>query len=202
MREQAKAFEAAKAVKAVKAKADDNTFLKSKKWLPVKLIDRKQLSKDTFTYTFSYDQDSRTHGPRLKHGLDTCQHIRFGIHILDKMLVRSFTPTRPISARDENGTFNLTVKTYFSDDKQPGGAFSNFLYELPLGRRVEVYGPTGGIAGYVTAEIMKKHLFPPAKPGCKDEEQVLTFLCGPAAMIQKAAPPALKSTSSYRLSSG
>jgi hypothetical protein len=49
---------------------------------------------------------------------------------------------------------------------------------------------------------MKKHLFPQAKLGCKDEEQVLTFLCGRAAMIQKAALPALKSTSSYRLSSG
>jgi nitrate reductase (NAD(P)H) len=142
MREQAKAFEA---VKAVKAKADDGTFLRSKKWLPVKLIDRTQLSKDTFTYTFSYDQDSRTHGPRLKHGLGTCQHLRFGIHMLDKMRFQSFTPTRPISARDENGTFDLTVKTYFPDDKQPGSAFSNFLYELPLGRRVEVYGPTGGI---------------------------------------------------------
>jgi nitrate reductase (NAD(P)H) len=221
--------------------------------------------------------------------------------MMDKMLMRSYTPTRPISPRDEDGTFDLTVKTYFPDEKQPGGAFSNFLHELPLGQDVEVCGPTGnivylgngafeiegkqrtfhkvnlilggsgltpgyallervregrdgsaakpdtnsdrteirlidanksqadillrdelhriveqsqgriqithvldhpqdqqqweksgGLTGYVTAEIIKKHLFPPPEAGCKDEEQVVTFLCGPPAMIQKAALPALK----------
>jgi hypothetical protein len=54
---------------------------------------------------------------------------------------------------------------------------------------------SGGLTGYVTAEIIKKHLFPPPEAGCKDEEQVVTFLCGPPAMIQKAALPALKGMS-------
>ena len=65
--------------------------------------------------------------------------------MLDKMLIRSYTPTRPITESDDNGTFELTVKTYFPDDNQPGGAFSNFLLELPIGEEVEVCGPTGEI---------------------------------------------------------
>lgn len=42
-----------------------------------------------------------------------------------------------------------------------------------------------GLKGHVNAEIIKKNLFPP-------EEDSACFLCGPPAMIQKAALPALK----------
>ncbi|KAK5405207.1 hypothetical protein LTR06_008902 [Exophiala xenobiotica] len=76
-------------------------------------------------------------------GLNTCQHIQFGIHMLDKLLIRSYTPTRPITENEEDGTFDLTVKTYFPDENQPGGAFNYFLYELEIGEQVEVCGPTG-----------------------------------------------------------
>jgi nitrate reductase (NAD(P)H) len=51
-----------------------NILLQKKTWTPVKLLDRKQLSEDTFAYTFSVP-DHR------KIGLGTCQHIQFGIHM-------------------------------------------------------------------------------------------------------------------------
>ncbi|KAK4979657.1 hypothetical protein LTR28_003387 [Elasticomyces elasticus] len=140
MREQAKA----EAKNAAKLRPSD-VLLQSKKWLPVKLVDKKQISKDTFTYTFSYKDYSKSRKQTVKLGLGTCQHIQFGIHMLDKMLIRSYTPTRPITQRDEDGTFDLTVKTYFPDENQPGGALSNFLHELPIGKEVEVCGPTGEI---------------------------------------------------------
>lgn len=136
MQEQAKA-EAEQSMKA----GPKDTLLQSKKWVPVKLADKKQISEDTFTYTFSYKDDPS----KKKLGLGTCQHIQFGIHMVDKMLVRSYTPTRPITQKDDDGTFELTVKTYYPDENQPGGAFSNFLLELPVGESVDVCGPTGEI---------------------------------------------------------
>lgn len=42
-----------------------------------------------------------------------------------------------------------------------------------------------GLRGHVDEEMIKKTLFPP-------EEDSVVFLCGPPAMIQKAALPALK----------
>lgn len=135
MQEQAKA-EAEKALNA----GPSDTLLQSKQWVPVELVDKKKISEDTFTYTFSYKDSSKK-----KLGLGTCQHIQFGIHMTDKMLIRSYTPTRPITQQDDDGTFELTVKTYYPDENQPGGAFSNFLLELPIGESVEVCGPTGEI---------------------------------------------------------
>lgn len=121
----------------------NDTFLQAKKWVPVVLTDRKKISDDTYTYTFSYKQQQQQHKNKL--GLGTCQHIQFGIHMEDKLLVRSYTPTRPITSKDEDGTFDLTVKTYYPDDNQPGGAFTNFLLELPIGEMIDVCGPTGEI---------------------------------------------------------
>lgn len=138
MSEQAKAdAEAAATSDPMKSK----TLLQSKRWTSVKLIDRKKISEDTFRYMFRYnDEDSKK---RL--GLGTCQHIQFGIHMLDKMLVRPYTPTRPILQDDDDGTFDLVLKTYFPDENQPGGAFSNFLYKLDIGEDVQVSGPSGEI---------------------------------------------------------
>jgi nitrate reductase (NAD(P)H) len=136
MKEQAKA-EAEEEAKS----GPSDTLLQSKKWVPVELVDREKISEDTYIYTFSYKD---VPGKR-KLGLGTCQHIQFGIHMLDKMLIRSYTPTRPITSKDDDGTFELTVKTYYPDENQPGGAFSNFLLELPIGESVDVCGPTGEI---------------------------------------------------------
>jgi nitrate reductase (NAD(P)H) len=225
----------------------------------------------------------------------------------DKMLIRSYTPTAPLlpaprekegrpngETCDENehqnddedkvtdgqGTFQLTVKTYFPTDEQPGGAMSNILDCVPIGEEVEIRGPTGeivyngngkfviegkqrtfkrislvlggsgitpgyaliarivlsgddnetqirvvdankseqdillkdeldgferksegkvkivhvlshsgdgwkGLKGHVNADILKENLFEP-------NEDSVVFLCGPPAMVQKAALPALR----------
>lgn len=265
--------------------------LQKHRWIPVTLVDRKQLSQDTRSYTFQLPDDSNV------LGLGTCQHVQIGFHLKDRMLVRSYTPTRPLlpcpklqnghsqrdkqetSPEDGHGTFELTVKTYFPDDNQPGGALSNILDCMPIGEEVELKGPTGeivyngngnfviegkerhfdkvslvlggsgltpgysllarilltkgdktqirvvdanksegdillreqldefernsngqlhvthvlshpsdkwdGYKGYINADIIRESLFEPA-------EEAVTFLCGPPAMIQKAALPALR----------
>lgn len=140
-------------------------------------------------------------------GLGTCQHVQIGFHLKDKMLIRSYTPTRPLLPapepkdagnsphkggdddnrdekdkpasgadsdsgydsddlnpavqRDGHGTFDLTVKTYFPTDSQPGGALSNILDCMPIGEEVEIRGPTGDIVyhghGDFTIEGERRH---------------------------------------------
>jgi len=277
---------------------DEQLMLQKHRWVPVKLLDRKPISEDTRAYTFGLPDGKKT------LGLGTCQHVQLGFHLKDKMLIRSYTPTKPLlpapeknsaernndtnreeggdgETKDGNGTFELTVKTYFPSEDQPGGAMSNILDCMPIGEEIEIRGPTGEIVyngngsfsiegkdmtfkrvslvlggsgvtpgysliarillssddkteirvvdankseqdillhenlgkfeqesrgqlkvthvlshpsekwdelkGHVDADIIKAHLFQPG-------EMSVVFLCGPPAMIQKAALPALKGT--------
>ncbi|KAI5458057.1 hypothetical protein BGZ63DRAFT_466622 [Mariannaea sp. PMI_226] len=148
-------------------------------WLPVKLIDRKWASRDTRTYTFQLPEGKSV------LGLATGQHGQIGFHMLDRMLIRTYPPTKPLlppadndrpaeegrhsdrlngdtrSFRDGSGTFELTVKTYFPDENQPGGALSNILDCIPIGEEVELCGPTREIAyngyGNFVMEGKEKH---------------------------------------------
>lgn len=107
--------------------------------MPVSLEKRENVSDDTRRYTF------RLPGHKISLGLATCQHIQVGFHFKDKMVIRSYTPTHPILDNEQDGTFQLVVKTYFPDEKQPGGAMSNILDCMPIGGEVEIRGPTGDI---------------------------------------------------------
>ena len=46
---------------------------------------------------------------------------------------------------EEDGTFELVVKTYFPDGNQPGGVMGNILDCMPIGEEIEVRGPTGEV---------------------------------------------------------
>ena len=150
--------EAAAKERAQSAEKDTNVVLQKHKWTPVKLKDRKALSEDTRQYTFTLPDGS------TDLGLGTCQHIQIGFHLKDRMLIRSYTPTKPLlpdpqkvngtchpdsgevqSMRDGHGTFQLVVKTYFPNSDQPGGAMSNILDCIPIGEELEIRGPTGEI---------------------------------------------------------
>jgi len=76
--------------------------LQKHRWVPVCLNERKELSKDTGSFTFTL--------PDSKEGLRlaTCQ---LGSHLKDLMLIRSYTPTRPVLQSEEDGTLDLVVKT-------------------------------------------------------------------------------------------
>ncbi|BGP04219.1 hypothetical protein JCM10049v2_000017 [Rhodotorula toruloides] len=142
--------------------ADQKLALKKHRWVPVRLLDRSEVSHDTRKYTFQLPDGKDT------LGLGTCQHVLIGFHMPDRMLIRSYTPTRPLlparttdrtegsgavsgvedereTLQDGQGTFDLTVKTYFPDTNQPGGALSNILDCIPIGEDVEMRGPTGDI---------------------------------------------------------
>ena len=130
----------AAAEEKTKSQGNEDVALQKHRWVPVCLKARKEVSKDTRSYTFTLP-DSKT-----TLGLHTCQHIQLGFHFADKMVIRSYTPTRPILSSEEDGTFELVVKTYFPTDDQPGGAMSNILDCMPIGEEIEIRGPTGDIA--------------------------------------------------------
>jgi nitrate reductase (NAD(P)H) len=46
---------------------------------------------------------------------------------------------------EDDGTFDLVVKTYYPDENQPGGTMSNILDCLRDGEEIEVKGPSGEI---------------------------------------------------------
>ncbi|KAK4553809.1 hypothetical protein LTR86_008984 [Recurvomyces mirabilis] len=171
--DKAAAFTKADAEAKAKEKAQSkgksgDVVLQKHRWVPVKLMKREELSKDTRRYTFAQPDGMKD------LGLGTCQHIQIGFHLKDKMLIRSYTPTKPLlpdprkdeeasqaghttngtagppsgeikSMQDGQGTFELVIKTYFPNDQQPGGAMSNILDCVPIGEEIEIRGPTGEI---------------------------------------------------------
>lgn len=80
--------------------------------MPTKLIARKALSADTRSYTFQLPDH------RAVLGLATCQHILIGFHMKDKMLVRPYTPTRPILPAPANAPAKLPEH---GNGKEPNG---------------------------------------------------------------------------------
>lgn len=75
----------------------------------------------------------------------TGQHLQLGFHFQDRLCIRPYTPVRPLMEDEEDGTFDLVVKTYFPDPSQPGGTMSNVLDCLEIGEELEVKGPAGEI---------------------------------------------------------
>lgn len=109
------------------------------RWNAVCFSEKKALSEDTNQYRFSLPPNAK------KLGLGTCQHLQLGFHFSDRLVVRPYTPTRPVFENEEDGTFDLVVKTYRPDKSQPGGMMSNILDCLRPGEQIEVKGPTGEI---------------------------------------------------------
>lgn len=135
------------------AEKTSDQALQKHRWVPVKLVNRKKISRDTRLYTFELPDNKTT------LGIGTCQHLEVGFHMKDRMLIRPYTPTRPVfpphdgggdgdgsnDLRDGNGTFDLTIKTYYPDGNQPGGAMSNIMDCIPIGEEIEMRGPRGEV---------------------------------------------------------
>ncbi|KAK1141843.1 hypothetical protein N8T08_008355 [Aspergillus melleus] len=117
---------------------DPDIALKHHKWVQAKLVKKTAISNDTNRYKFSLPD-----GKRL--GLVSGQHVQVGFHFEDKLVFRSYTPVRPVTEADEDGTFDLVVKTYKPDLQQPGGTMSNILDCLREDQEIEITGPTGEI---------------------------------------------------------
>lgn len=125
--------------RANSSKKSSETIFDRHRWNVVRFKEKEQLSEDTRRYTFSLPPGTE------KLGLGTCQHLQLGFHFSDRLVVRPYTPTRPVFEREEDGTFDLVVKTYAPDQFQPGGTMSNILDCLRPREEIEIKGPTGEI---------------------------------------------------------
>ncbi|KZT29931.1 hypothetical protein NEOLEDRAFT_1153772 [Neolentinus lepideus HHB14362 ss-1] len=134
--------------RAKEAKEREGYPLKKHSWCPATLVKKTELSHDTRRYTFVLPAEE---GEKVKVGLPIGNHLAIGVHFKDRMVVRPYTPTRPIFASEDDGTFDLVVKSYFPDEKgkfPPGGTVGNYLDCLEEGEQIDVKGPMGEIIYY------------------------------------------------------
>ncbi|KAB2577949.1 Nitrate reductase (NADH) [Lasiodiplodia theobromae] len=68
---------------------DSHLTLRKSRWVPIRLVNR-QNSANAHTYTFALPDGQSA------LGLGTCQYLQLGFHLPDRMLIRSYTPTRPL----------------------------------------------------------------------------------------------------------
>lgn len=109
------------------------------------LVNKRNVSADTRIYTFQLPKrDDDSHGVL---GLPIGQHVQVAMHMADGVVMRPYTPIRPVLPDEEDGTFDLLVKSYFPNTSsfKPGGTLSNFLDVLEVGEDVDIKGPTGDI---------------------------------------------------------
>ncbi|OJT12411.1 Nitrate reductase [NADH] 1 [Trametes pubescens] len=100
----------------------------------VRFVKRADISNDSRLYTFELPRQSDGSPGRL--GLPVGQHVQISLHFKDQAVQRSYTPIRPVLPAEEDGTFDLLVKTYLPAE---GEAFS------PGGEEIDIRGPSGGI---------------------------------------------------------
>lgn len=142
MREDAKR---ATEARSKESKERDEYALKKHSWCPVTLVKRSELSHDTRRYTFSLPAGE---GMKKKVGIPIGNHIVMGVHFRDRMVTRPYTPTRPVLASEDDGTFDLVVKSYFPDKEgkfPPGGTIGNYLDCLKEGEQIDAKGPMGEV---------------------------------------------------------
>lgn len=55
---------------------------------------------------------------------------------------RPYTPIRPVLPDEEDGTFDLLIKTYFPEASlfPPGGTLGNYLDVLKEGEQIDING--------------------------------------------------------------
>lgn len=79
---------------------------------------------------YTFELPCQRDGSPGRLGLPVGQHVQISLHFKDQAVQRSYTPVRPVLPTEEDGTFDLLVKTYLpaeGDSFFPGGTISNYL---------------------------------------------------------------------------
>ena len=116
--------------------------LSSFRWMPVHLKKKIVVNHDTRRFTFALSS------PDKRMWLPWGKHVNLGVELSDRMVVRPYTPVKPVKNEEDNGTFELVIKIYFPTDERPGGEMTQILDKLNLGDTVLVKGPEGASVLY------------------------------------------------------
>ncbi|ESO97296.1 hypothetical protein LOTGIDRAFT_214125 [Lottia gigantea] len=105
--------------------------------VPLKLVDKEEISHDTRRFRFAL--------PSPEHilGLPVGQHIYLTARIDGQLIIRPYTP---VSSDDDKGFMDLVVKIYFKNvhPKFPdGGKMSQHLESMSINDYIDVRGPNG-----------------------------------------------------------
>jgi len=77
------------------------------------------------------------------------------------MFIRNYTPTSPLREQEDDGSFDLVVKIYFPDRREPGRVMSKLLGCMPIEEEIGIRGPTGDIVlremGNLRSRGRRKH---------------------------------------------
>ncbi|ORY78545.1 nitrate reductase [Protomyces lactucae-debilis] len=114
-------------------------FLEAKKWHPVQLVERQEISSDARILRFKLDHDDQLLGlPCGKH-----LFIKTQCPTTNDIVMRAYTP---VSEQLAKGFLDILVKVYFASTDWPtGGKMTLALESLRLGDTIQVKGPTGHI---------------------------------------------------------
>ncbi|KAI8996149.1 hypothetical protein BC832DRAFT_567613 [Gaertneriomyces semiglobifer] len=111
--------------------------LSSFKWTDVTLKSKVPITHDTRRFTFALPKKDQ------RMWLPWGKHINLGVDLPDRMVVRAYTPVKPVLAEEDDGTFELVIKTYFPTEDRPGGEMTMILEKLQPGDTVKMKGPEG-----------------------------------------------------------
>ncbi|KAK7098427.1 NADH-cytochrome b5 reductase 3-like isoform X2 [Littorina saxatilis] len=105
--------------------------------IPLKMVDREEISPDTRRFRFAL--------PSPEHilGLPVGQHIYLSARIDGSLVIRPYTP---VSSDDDKGYVDLVIKVYFKNvhPKFPeGGKMSQHLENMQIGDYMDFRGPSG-----------------------------------------------------------
>jgi cytochrome-b5 reductase len=137
-----------------KAKPAPETALNPKSKVPMKLIEKQEVSHDTRRFRFALPKSDQV------LGLPVGKHMYLSARINDELVVRPYTP---VTSDDEIGYFDLVIKVYFANvhPKFPkGGKMSQYLNSLNLGDTIDVRGPAGHLTYLGKGQI---NISPPKK---------------------------------------
>ncbi|XP_018899632.1 NADH-cytochrome b5 reductase 3 isoform X2 [Bemisia tabaci] len=123
--------------KAAKKAANPKTLTDPNVKVPLKLVEKHEISHDTRRFRFGL--------PSPKHvlGLPIGQHLSLSAQINGNLVARSYTP---VSSDDDVGYMELVIKVYFKGvhPKFPdGGKMSQYLEGMKIGDSIDVRGPSG-----------------------------------------------------------
>lgn len=114
------------------------TFLNARTWKGAALLRKRQVSSDTFIFTFSLGH------PAQNIGLPTGQHLMIRVKdpASNESVIRPYTPISPVT---QQGTMDVLIKLYLSkpDSKYPAGKMSQAISAIPIGHNVDFKGPIG-----------------------------------------------------------
>jgi len=112
-----------------------------RRWTAVRLLRKERVTHDTCRFTFALPDRSD------RMWLPPGRHLDLGIVVQrNRLVVRPYTPVRPVLPAEEDGTFDLVIKIYFPTEAHPGGEMTTLLEALQPGDMVRAKGPEGYIA--------------------------------------------------------